>query len=941
MARPDAADPSLSPESSAILNCDIQDRERLAVLDALAVLDTSAEPGFDDVVRLAARLCVVPVALVSLVAADRQWFKARVGFAASETDLDRSVCKFALIAPDLLVIPDLAADPRTAANPLVTGEPHIRFYAGAPLRLGGGTVVGSLCVIDTVPRPGGLTPEQADDLRALAGQVVALLELRGALRARDAAVATERRLVEDVRRGEARYRSLFETLDAGFCVVEMRFEDGPGGPRAVDYRFLEVNPAFEAQTGLVGAAGCWMRDLAPRHERHWFDLYGHVALTGEAVRFENGAAALGRWFDVRAFRVGEPGERHVAVLFNDVSARRAAEVALRASDTRSRLAQEAGQVGTFELDVVSGDIAVSAEYCRLHGLPVAPVYTLADVTAPILLADRAKLSTVASRADGSAAEPIEYRIRRADDGALRWITRQWQPARDEAGAIVRWFGTVRDVTERHNAEETLRVSEERLSLAFEASGSLGWWDWDIPNNKLHLGEHFARMYGVDPALAAAGAPLAAFVDGIHPDDRGWVGERIQRALDTAGEFAEEYRLLAADGTVTWVFARGRCYHDDAGRPVRYPGVATDVTDAKYAGLRQEALLRLGDRLRDLDAVPDLVRAAAETVAQILGASRAGYGLVDPAKETLDIPGDWCAPGVCSIAGAHAFRDYGSFVDDLKRGETVLLGDVERDPRSRGMADRYLAIGIRTLINVPVMERDRLVGVGFVHHARPRAFRPEELAFLRTVTDRVQVAVARVQAEQQRTLLNGELSHRLKNTLAMVQGIAGQTLRSVPDQAPVRAFSERLIALSRAHDVLMQDSWAAAPVRSVVEKVLALQSSLDRFRIEGPGLALAPQATLSLSLLLHELTTNAVKYGALSVEGGAVDVAWRVEEGSERTVVLAWRERGGPPANDPGKRGFGTRLIQSGLVGTRDTRLDYSAIGLDAEFRAPISQVVAS
>ncbi len=106
------------------------------------------------------------------------------------------------------------------------------------------------------------------------------------------------------------------------------------------------------------------------------------------------------------------------------------------------------------------------------------------------------------------------------------------------------------------------------------------------------------MYGVDPALAAAGAPLNAFVDGIHPDDRAWVGERIQRAIDTAGEFAEEYRLLAPDGAVTWVYAQGRCYHNAEGRPLRYPGVATDITDAKHAGLRQDALLKLGDRLRE-------------------------------------------------------------------------------------------------------------------------------------------------------------------------------------------------------------------------------------------------------------------------------------------------------------------------------------------------------
>jgi PAS domain S-box-containing protein len=925
-----------------LLSSSIRDPARLAALDSFHILDTAPELGFDDIVRLAARLCVAPVALVSLVSHDRQWFKARIGFPECETDLDRSVCKFVLTEPDLLIISDLLADPRTAANPLVTGAPHIRFYAGAPLRLSDGLVAGSLCVIDTARRPEGLTPEQADDLRALARQVVAQLEMRGALHARDAAVAAERQLVDDLRRSEARYRSLFETIDAGFCVVEMRFEDAPMGPQAVDYRFLEVNPAFVAQTGLSDATGRWMRDLAPDHEQHWFDLYGHVALTGEAVRFESGAGVLDRWFDIQAFRVGEPEERRVAILFNDISARRAAEVALRASDTRSRLAQEAGQVGTFELDLTSGAITVSAEYCRLHGLPVAPVYTLPEVTALVLVADRAKLSTTASRADGSAAEPIEYRIRRSNDGTLRWIARQWQPTRDESGAIVRWFGTVRDVTERHDAQEILRVSEERLSLAFEASGSLGWWDWDIPNDRLYAGEHFARMYGVDPALAAAGAPLGVFVDGIHPDDRARVGERIRRALDTAGEFAEEYRLLAADGTVTWVYARGRCYHDAAGRPSRYPGVATDITEAKHAGLRQDALLRLGDRLRDLDTVADLVQAAAGTMAEVLGASRAGYGLVDPVGETLDIPTDWCAPAIGSIAGLHSFRDYGSHIDDLKRGEIVVIEDVAQDPRSRAMADRFLAIDIRTMINVPVTERGRLVGIGFVHAAQGRGFRPEELVFVRTVTDRVQVAVARIQAEQQRALLNGELSHRLKNTLAMVQGIAGQTLRTLSDQAPVQAFTERLIALSQAHDVLMQDSWAAAPVRSVVEKVLALQMALDRFRIEGPDLALAPQATLSLSLLLHELTTNAIKYGALSAEGGVVHVTWRiaVDQMTEPTVVLTWRERGGPPAHAPEKRGFGARLIQTGLVGTRNTRLDYTCSGLDAEFRAPVSQMVA-
>ncbi len=136
--------------------------------------------------------------------------------------------------------------------------------------------------------------------------------------------------------------------------------------------------------------------------------------------------------------------------------------------------------------------------------------------------------------------------------------------------------------EMRTTRDALRTSQERLAFAFAASGSLGWWDWDIPANRLYAGEQFARMYGVDPKEAAKGAPLAAFVDGIHPDDRSWVGERIQNALDTGGEFSEEYRLLRADGTLTWVYARGRCFLDDDGRPLRYPGVAVDITARKLA-----------------------------------------------------------------------------------------------------------------------------------------------------------------------------------------------------------------------------------------------------------------------------------------------------------------------------------------------------------------------
>jgi signal transduction histidine kinase len=151
---------------------------RLASLFRYNILDTPPEAGFDDIVRIAAAVCETPVSLVSFVSFDRQWFKARTGFEPSETTLDRSVCAHVVKKRELLVIPDLTSDSRTRDNPLVTGPPHIRFYAGAPLVTPDREVLGALCVIDNKPRPVGLTAAQQDAINVLAGQVMMQLELR-------------------------------------------------------------------------------------------------------------------------------------------------------------------------------------------------------------------------------------------------------------------------------------------------------------------------------------------------------------------------------------------------------------------------------------------------------------------------------------------------------------------------------------------------------------------------------------------------------------------------------------------------------------------------------------------------------------------------------------------------------------------------------------------
>lgn len=159
----------------------IDESIRASLLEEYAIVDTPAEREFDDVVEFAAELCETPTGLVSLVTGERQWFKARFGLEVSETPRSSSFCAIAMLDHEIMVIPDATRDPRFAGNPLVTGEPRIRFYAGAPLISPEGVPLGSLCVIDYVPRD-GLTPLQAKGLQVLAEQIVRLLEARRALR---------------------------------------------------------------------------------------------------------------------------------------------------------------------------------------------------------------------------------------------------------------------------------------------------------------------------------------------------------------------------------------------------------------------------------------------------------------------------------------------------------------------------------------------------------------------------------------------------------------------------------------------------------------------------------------------------------------------------------------------------------------------------------------
>ena len=185
-------------------------------------------------------------------------------------------------------------------------------------------------------------------------------------------------------------------------------------------------------------------------------------------------------------------------------------------------------------------------------------------------------------------------------------------------------------------------------------------------------------------------------------------------------------------------------------------------------------------------------------------------------------------------------------------------------------------------------------------------------------------------ERERALLMAETTHRLKNTLALVQAIAQQTLRGAGDRERVESFEERLHALAAAHDVLLQQDWNGADLGGLIEAALLRVADRTRFGVEGPRLVVKAPIAQNISLLVHELATNAIKYGALSRPEGRVSVAWTQ---SGDIVRVEWCERGGPPATKPVRKGFGTRLVSLGLTGAGGVETDYGPEGLTVRLKA--------
>lgn len=340
-----------------------------------------------------------------------------------------------------------------------------------------------------------------------------------------------------------------------------------------------------------------------------------------------------------------------------------------------------------------------------------------------------------------------------------WWNYSISPIRDEGGAICGVFNQGNETTrtvlaERQLAEEAerLRQSEARLQLALEASTAIGTWDWDILGDKVTADARFARLYGVDPALAAAGIPIAHFLETIHPDDIDRVGQEIDHCLTTGGAFSSEYRLVQADGREIWIAAQGRAMLDAEGRAIQFPGVAFDITERKATearlratarGLRaaneaQTFLFNLAADLRETEGVDAVMRLAAQRIAEQMRADRGGFFRVLEG-DVIQFGVGWSNGALPVLQGsmpAGAFEKVRR--DDDEHVQTVIITNSDVDTPA---AARDVAVA-RSGVGVPLMRGGEWVAGFHMGQTAPRDWTAEEISLIEAAAQTAWDAVQR-------------------------------------------------------------------------------------------------------------------------------------------------------------------------------------------------------
>ncbi|OUJ72376.1 sensor histidine kinase [Hymenobacter crusticola] len=413
-----------------------------------------------------------------------------------------------------------------------------------------------------------------------AGQPVKLLGLLQDVTEREQAAQEMLRVKDELaQRAVANYTVLYNSMDEGFCIVEVLFD---AAQQPFDYRFLDVNPAFKKHTGLSPALGQTMSELVPASElvptREPFSatIYGQVARTGEPARFDGYAESVGRWFDVNAFAVGSPPDRHVAVLFSDITARKQTEQALRESEDRLRQAVELAHLGICHWDYQQDTMWGNEERFRMLGLdPAQGLLTLVQAMALTHPDDRETWASIRQQVEAHGEFRASYRIVRPGDGAVRWIAEVGRVVERQQEKPAHVSSVLLDVTADHEAAEALRQSEEQFRLLVTATSDTVYrMDADWTQMEQLIGKDF---------LADASGPTRAWVEEYIPaEDLPQVQAVIAEAIREKRPFDLEHRVRRADGTVGWAHSRAIPVLGAQDELTGWLGTARDVSTRKQA-----------------------------------------------------------------------------------------------------------------------------------------------------------------------------------------------------------------------------------------------------------------------------------------------------------------------------------------------------------------------
>lgn len=614
-----------------------------------------------------------------------------------------------------------------------------------------------------------------------------------------------------------------------------------------------------------------------------------------------------RWLISHSLTVGDASGRPVELVgVNwDITDQKFAEDVLQNNAEQLQLALDAGRMGAWRYDLRSGRQQWNARQFELFGLPPDTEPSRELFSSLVLPEDLPRIGFTDADLRPGHFHDTEFRIRRPD-GEVRWLTARSFARHDDDGRPIERIGVNWDVTEQKQRELDQAAIERRLALATGAA-QIGIWEWRIQTGTFYYSPLARGMYGFSADEEISYEQLQART---YPEDYALIEPMLARALDPKIRSQEtfRYRISRADtGEERWLLAHGEAtFADDgeAARAISYVGTLQDITDdvrLEQALEDERARLKLALAASDL-AIWEL-HPRTNTIVTSPELNRL-YGFPEDSHPTVADFGALYAPGEAARVQAEAAAS-------LARGET----SIRFESKHQWPDGTVKWIGVRAQVTLD----------------------PKDKAPTRVIGVAMDVTERRL-AEERMLTTTRELQHRVKNSLTVVQAIAAQSFRSAKTKEEgLAAFTGRLQALATATELITRGNWATISIEDIVGEIIKpyREAGSDRIATIGPPIRIDSKNATSLGMALHELCTNALKYGALCNDTGRVAITWSREEGA---LSLRWEESGGPPVAARRGKGFGTRLLEGGLFdpGTGSVEMNFEPSGVVCAIRIALS-----